>query len=199
MPNIIKVNKLQSVKTIVYFDQFETPKQEDIEALTNKGYSVISLNQVREAGRSNLNSLPKVDGETITTISYTSGTTGNPKGVMLSHNNLLSTLGGIDDGEISIYSNDVHLSYLPMAHIFERVFTYVFLIAGGQIGMYNGDVQKLKFDLLDLKPTIFCSVPRLYNRFYDLIKAQFDKITGLKKMLITRAIDKKLQNFKSYA
>ena len=134
------------------------------------GYVVISMSQLRETGRKSINPLPNLDGDTISTISYTSGTTGNPKGVLLSHSNIVSTLGGLDGGEFNVLSTDTHLSYLPMAHVFERLVAYAFVIAGGKIGMFNGDTLKLKDDLRDLKPTIFCSVPRLYNRFYDLIK-----------------------------
>ena len=56
-----------------------------------------------------------------------------------------------------------------MAHIFERLLSYTCMMTGSHIGMFNGDTLKLKEDLIDLKPTIFASVPRLFNRFYDII------------------------------
>jgi len=83
----------------------------------------------------------------------------------------MSTIGGLDGGEFNINKNDVHLSYLPMAHVFERLVSYAILCFGGQIAMFGGEVLKLKEDMAEVKPTIFVSVPRLYNRFYDLIKA----------------------------
>jgi len=62
--------------------------------------------------------------------------------------------------------------------------------------MYSGDVLKLKDDLADVKPTFFSSVPRLYNRFYDLIRKQFDKSTGCQKMIIEMAMKSKMNSLK---
>jgi long-chain acyl-CoA synthetase len=74
--------------------------------------------------------VPELGRECISTISYTSGTTGNPKGVLLSHYNITSTIGGLDNEEFSVLPSDVHLSYLPLAHIFERLVTYACLMTG---------------------------------------------------------------------
>lgn len=115
-----------------------------------------------------------ISKDTISTISYTSGTTGNPKGVLLSHGNIISTIGGLDASEVNIGKDDFHLSYLPMAHIFERLLSYTMLISGATLCMFNGNVLKLKEDLADVRPTIFGSVPRLFNRFYDLMNGQFN-------------------------
>lgn len=115
---------------------------------------------------------------------------------MLSHNNLLSTLAGLEGGSFETTGSDVHLSYLPMAHIFERMMFYSILLSGGIVCIYNGDVLKLKEDLASVRPTIFASVPRLYNRFYDLIKGQFSSLNGIKKILANRAVSTKLYNLK---
>jgi len=88
-------------------------------------------------------------------------------------------------------SKDVHLSYLPMAHVFERLCTVGMLFKGGRIGFYSGDVQKIKDDLADLKPTIFPSVPRLFNRFHDLIRGNMDKAEGIKKKIADKAVASK--------
>lgn len=74
--------------------------------------------------------MPYITKNTLSTISYTSGTTGNPKGVMLSNGNLTSTLGSLSGGDFNILHDDVHLSYLPMAHIFERLVIYCSLVSG---------------------------------------------------------------------
>jgi long-chain acyl-CoA synthetase len=91
--------------------------------------------------------MPLITSEMISTISYTSGTTGNPKGVMLSHGNIVSTLGGLTGEEFNLEHEDMHLSYLPMAHIFERLVVYCCLLSGGAFGMYSGDMLKLKQDM----------------------------------------------------
>lgn len=106
---------------------------------------MIGLNEVMEKGEGlEKKANENINRDTISTISYTSGTTGNPKGVLLSHGNIISTVGGLDDSEVIITKDDFHLSYLPMAHIFERLIAYTMLISGASISMFNGDVLKLK-------------------------------------------------------
>lgn len=159
----------------------------------------MALEEVKKAGQQDLLPYPEsLNKENISTISYTSGTTGNPKGVMLSHGNITSTLGGLKGEEFNMLHDDVHLSYLPMAHIFERLVIYCSLLSGATIGMFGGDVTKLKDDMQELKPTVFASVPKLYNRFYDLIKGQFDKLGGFQKVIVSRGLKKKLSNFEHY-
>jgi len=113
--------------------------------------------------------------------------------------NITSTLGGLDTHEFNYRESDMHLSYLPMAHIFERVLVYACLLKGGTMGMYNGDALKLKEDLADIKPTVFASVPRLYNRFYDLMKARLNALEGMKKSLADAGLNSKLENLKNSA
>lgn len=102
------------------------------------------------------------------TICYTSGTTGNPKGVMLTHTNLISNAASLED-ELEATTGDTHISYLPLAHIYERTTLYTCLHNGVAIGFYRGDVLGLLDDVAALQPTIFNSVPRLWNRIYDRI------------------------------
>ena len=131
--------------------------------------------------------------EDIYCFSYTSGTTGTPKGVMLSHKNLASTIQACYV-LLDVTSKDKHLSYLPMAHIFERIVSMTLLSLGCVIGIFAGNVKKIKEDLAVFKPTIFISVPRLYNRFYDVIKDNVSKLEGSKKKLAEKAIKTKTEN-----
>lgn len=191
--------RLANVQNLVYFDMFDQADQTVIDSLKAKGYNVLSLQEVKKAGQDTPLPYPDtMSKDNISTISYTSGTTGNPKGVMLSHGNITSTLGGLKGEEFNMLHEDTHLSYLPMAHIFERLVIYCSLLAGATIGMFGGDVTKLKDDMQELKPTIFASVPKLYNRFYDLIKGQFDKLGGYQKVIINRGLKKKLSNFEHH-
>ncbi|EGZ10199.1 hypothetical protein PHYSODRAFT_256359 [Phytophthora sojae] len=103
-------------------------------------------------------------------ICYTSGTMGDPKGVMLTHSNMIASI--LCSIEITpLYETDVHLSFLPLAHCFER----------------NGDVTKLLDDMQELKPTVFPSVPRLLNRIHDKITQGVTAAGGLKKLLFDQA------------
>lgn len=111
---------------------------------------------------------------------------------MLSHRNLVSLVSCLQYSDVKIENDEVYLSYLPLAHVFERIIIVLCFYKAVKIGVYSGDVQKLKYDLEDLKPTAFASVPRLYNRFYDVIQEQIKKLTGFKRTLIEKAIAAKL-------
>lgn len=87
---------------------------------------------------------------------------------MLTHTNLISNAASLED-ELDATSGDTHISYLPLAHIYERTTLYCCIHNGVAIGFYRGDVLGLLDDVAALQPTIFNSVPRLWNRIYDRI------------------------------
>lgn len=106
-------------------------------------------------------------------FSYTSGTTGDPKGVKLTHQMLVQTCSSVSYtlGNQPFNEADTYISYLPAAHSFEQALFATTLIHGMKCGYYNGDPLKMiAEDLQVLKPTFFPSVPRLYNRIYGKIK-----------------------------
>ncbi|KAI9347711.1 hypothetical protein BDR26DRAFT_907771 [Obelidium mucronatum] len=103
------------------------------------------------------------------------GTTGTPKGAILTHENMLSLLKGTTLLSTlqrfgGLQPDDTYISYLPLAHVFERTMITCLIHIGARIGFYQGDTLKLMDDVLELAPTIFPSVPRLANRIYDKVK-----------------------------
>lgn len=111
---------------------------------------------------------------------------------MISHRNFLAVATGADVTSLKPNSKDTHLSYLPLPHIFERLIDIALLYFGARIGFYGGDMLKIKDDLAVLKPTIFVSVPRLYNKFYDRIKTKLDDASGCKKCLVDKGVNSKM-------
>lgn len=125
--------------------------------------------------------------EDLATIIYTSGTTGKPKGVMLSHENILSnviaSMPCFPPGE-----NMKALSFLPLNHIFERMVTYLYLFKGISI-YYAESLETIGDNLKELKPHLFTTVPRLLEKVYDRIMSKGSELTGIKKKLFFWAHD----------
>jgi len=127
----------------------------------------------------------------IATINYTSGTTGNPKGVVLTHRNAHAgactsmVLTGTGPGEVIC-------SFLPLAHIFQRLGEHSGLASGSAIGYFHGNIAELVEDLQMLRPTVFSGVPRLYNRFGAKIKEATVQATGVKGALSRHVVSTKL-------
>ena len=136
-----------------------------MEEATEAGITVLSYNTLLDMNPPDVTVQSPVR-ESLLTICYTSGTTGNPKGVMITHNNLIVALESSSSRVIQFLPDDVYLSYLPLAHMMERMCTNGIMMHGGRVGLFGGDIQKIRDDLALLKPTLFASVPRLFNRMY---------------------------------
>ena len=129
-----------------------------------------------------------VKTEDLATIIYTSGTTGKPKGVMLSHQNIVSNI--IDSAPRIPFTagNSRALSFLPICHIFERMILYLYQYFG--VSVYFGEsIEKISDNIKEVKPTVMTAVPRLLEKVYDKIYAKGTELTGIKKMLFFWAID----------
>ena len=152
-----------------------------------------SLNELMEQGNNHpqtdaLNQLKSaVRGDDLLTLIYTSGTTGTPKGVMLSHRNLISNVTGAQE---VCPVNNTHkvLSFLPLSHIFERMLTYLYLYVGAGI-YYAENLDTIGENLKEVKPFAFSTVPRLLEKVYDKIVAKGEELTGIKRKLFFWALD----------
>lgn len=118
----------------------------------------------------------------LATVLYTSGTTGDPKGVMLTHDNILSNIeSGLDF--IEIYEEDVFLSFLPLSHILERTVGYYLPLYKGCSIAYAEDITTVGDNMVEVQPTIMISVPRLYEKIYAKINDNVRKGSVVKKMI----------------
>ena len=113
----------------------------------------------------------------------------------MSHQNLIAMISGLKASCFTVLTQDiVHLSYLPLAHVFERVVMLLVLNESGKYGIFGGNAIKIKEDLAILKPTVFVSVPRLFNRFYDVIMDTIRKQTDTAKFIFNRGFEVKKKN-----
>jgi long-chain acyl-CoA synthetase len=128
-----------------------------------------------------------IQPDDLLTLIYTSGTTGTPKGVMLTHHNLISNV--VASGEVCpVTSEHKILSFLPLSHIFERMLVYLYLYVGAGI-YYAESMETIGDNLKEVKPFCFSTVPRLLEKVYDKIVAKGTELTGVKRKLFFWALD----------
>jgi long-chain acyl-CoA synthetase len=128
------------------------------------------------------------DTQQLATIIYTSGTTGKPKGVMLSHLNILSNAYACLD-TFPVSQEDTFLSFLPMSHAFERTLGYYLTVMTGATVAFARSIPLLSEDLQAIKPTVLISVPRIYERIYAAINEKLNQGSPLRKKLFYLAVE----------
>ncbi|XP_069849790.1 long-chain-fatty-acid--CoA ligase 6 isoform X3 [Dipodomys merriami] len=172
------------------------------EALRERGQKsgvvIKSMQSMEDCGQENRQAPVPPQPDDLSIVCFTSGTTGNPKGVMLTHGNVVADFSGflkVTEKVIFPRQDDVLISFLPLAHMFERVIQSVVYCHGGRVGFFQGDIRLLSDDMKALQPTIFPVVPRLLNRMYDKIFSQAD--TPLKRWLLEFAAKRKQAEVRS--
>ena len=176
----------------------DVPTLEHVIIISDKGNStgdgVIPFRQMYEHGAEYekshpdaFRSLARPKPEDLLTLIYTSGTTGNPKGVMLTHHNLVSNI--IASAEvIPIGETDVLLSFLPLCHSFERMAGYYTATACGATVAYAESVETVRDNLLEVRPTIVTTVPRLFERIYNRMMKQVDSSPQIRQKIFHWAV-----------
>ena len=202
-------NKLVNVKNIIYLhcnDEKENI-EETIEQLKNLGLNAISYEKIMETGKKCkeekdneiLNKkYRKVLPDDVFLICYTSGTTDNPKGVMISPRALTLSPNFLYNVGYHLIGEDRHISFLPLAHLMEQILFTINLVFGCEVGYFSGSTSTLLDDIQELKPTYFCAVPRIYERIYQTIMDIFNKKGTLYKKILEKALAIKLYNYKKY-
>ncbi|XP_075678436.1 long-chain-fatty-acid--CoA ligase 5-like [Dermatophagoides pteronyssinus] len=176
--------------------------QQHLETLKSKaqslGLTLYSMNELEQLGQDNVQQDHPPGPNDLAVICYTSGTTDAPKGVMLSHENVVANFSTImfHLDEYHIANTDTLISYLPLGHMFERVCESGTLAAGGKIGYFSGDIKRLSDDMKIIKPTFFPCVPRVLNKIYSKIHENVSS-SAIKSWLLKTAFESKLNQYQN--
>ncbi|NWH81730.1 ACSL1 ligase, partial [Piaya cayana] len=191
----VEKGEMPILNTIVIMESFGTDL---VERGKKCGVEVFSMREIEELGKAHRQKPMPPKPEDLAVICFTSGTTGNPKGAMITHQNIVSNASAFVKTTEKTFmpsADDVLISFLPLAHMFERIVEVsmfcVVLCHGARIGFFQGDIRLLMDDLKTLQPTVFPVVPRLLNRMFD--KAD----TSLKRWLLDFASKRKEAELRS--
>lgn len=163
-------------------------KQANIQVMSFAKVEAVGAEKIATTGHKHSPPNP----EDIATFSYTSGTTGTPKGALLTHANLMAANAGVSVfGNVHARITDRHLSYLPLPHIFERIVMSQMLCSGASVAFFRGDPMLLVEDWQACRPTLMAVAPRVFNRIYDKIYNGINAAGGMKKKLFDAAVSAK--------
>ncbi|CAK8672752.1 unnamed protein product [Clavelina lepadiformis] len=172
----------------------EEPNDEVKRLAVETNVKIFTFDEMENIGKDEPHDFVPPSADDLHTICYTSGTTGFPKGVMLTHANVIADHAGVlaagEETYINFSSEDVYISYLPLAHVFERLMAVAMYYEGARVGFFQGDIKLLTDDIIALRPTVMAMVPRLINRIYDKIWAGASQ-SLIKNFLLNRAVKSK--------
>ncbi len=171
-------SKLKFLKEVYSFDSLERAK--NWEELLELGKDPSNQEQVEQL-------MDAVKPEDLATLIYTSGTTGKPKGVMLSHHNIVSNVLA-SNGRVPFDAGATALSFLPICHIFERMVLYLYQYSGINIHFAEG-MDKISDNVKEVRPDVMTVVPRLLEKVYEAIIGKGSQLKGIKKKLFFWAVE----------
>ena len=188
-------NKTFKVKNLIVIEKEDD--EETAKNLESLGFKIYTWDEIVQKGKEEGQDLvlKKPQADDIMIINYTSGTTGEPKGVKVSHRNIVVNTDVIEVIGLYPTPKDVYLSYLPYAHIMETLIITVVLNHGVQVGIYNGNAANIVEDFQILKPTAICAVPRIFQRIYDTINAKLNKKPLIARKIFEKAINMKIKEY----
>jgi long-chain acyl-CoA synthetase len=204
IPTLLKLKaSLPNLKMIVSLDPLDAGEQDGhskralLESMAaGQDVAIYSMDQVEALGEASKRGYNNPSPSDIVTINYTSGTTGAPKGVVLTHQAAVAaTAAGLLT--VTQARGDTMCSYLPLAHIYARLAEHTAFWGGARIGYFHGNIVELVDDLKLLRPTGFMSVPRLYSRFGTAVRAATVEAPGFKGALSRHIIAAKTANLKN--
>lgn len=168
-----------NLKGVYSFDEIEGCNH--FESLLSKKPTKAQANEIKERKA-------VIKPEDLATIIYTSGTTGKPKGVMLSHNNIVSNVIASQKRLPLTYGEAKSLSFLPLCHIYERMLLYLYIYSGTRI-FFAESLETIGENLKEVNPIVMTAVPRLLEKLYDKIYARGAELSGIKQKLFYWAVD----------
>ena len=175
------IPKKNFIKKVILFENIENINEE----FNVKIQDIFKRNNCNNSNFSNLD----IQRKDMACIIYTSGTQGNPKGVMLSHGGILNNCEGSHELLKSFISKKPNfLTWLPLSHSYEHTVQFVQIVVGARV-FYAESIDKLIKNMSDCSPEIMTAVPRFYQNLYQKIHSTFDKTKGLKKFLVNKTIN----------
>ncbi|XP_064639951.1 long-chain-fatty-acid--CoA ligase 5-like [Lineus longissimus] len=184
-------DNLPSMKRIICMDRFD---DDLVQSAAEKGVSIFKFQEILGVGANDLKDPIPPSATDISIISYTSGSTGDPKGVMTTHVSMMLFMNSIvyqlTACEFFLDTSDVVISYLPMAHLYEQMSQCIVINHGSRIGFFRGDIKLLLSDISELKPTFFPAVPRVLNKIYDQVTDKVSR-SKIKSTLLNMALASK--------
>ena len=193
---LVKEKRTSNLKNLIVVDSEDEPNL--LEELKTLGINIYKFDDIIEKGKTEGQNilLTPAKPESICTICYTSGTTGNPKGAMVSHQALESTIDCMDHTGFEYFVDDIYLSFLPYAHIMETLIFALIMTHGRTFALFSGNIRNLVEDMQICRPTIMTSVPRVFQRIHFEIQKNLSKQSKLTQNLFNMALNQKIKDFK---
>ncbi|SOV11129.1 acyl-CoA synthetase [Plasmodium sp. gorilla clade G2] len=187
--------KLCDIRKDVNLGSFEcdNEKLEKLNVLKEKanefGISILEFDMMTKVPKKPNMKIKNEDPNFIASIVYTSGTSGQPKGVMLSNKNFYNTIAPLcDHNVIKRLKPKIHFSYLPVSHVFERVFVYMSVILGIEINIWSKDISCFSKDLYNSDAVVVAGVPKVFTRIYTNIMTEINNLPSFKRSFVKRML-----------